>query len=208
MNNDNKRSAGGLGLVGDIGGTNARFALWRGQRLESIEVLACADYPRPELAVRDYLARIGESVANIDSVCLACAGPVGAADFRFTNNHWVINRAAFREELGLDHLLLVNDFSTMAWAASRLGADELVQVRAGSAQADRARLIIGPGTGLGVGSLLPLGGGRWEVLPCEGGHVDLPVTSPRDFALWQGLQARSGHVSAERALSGTGLLAL
>ncbi|MBF2997620.1 glucokinase, partial [Pseudomonas aeruginosa] len=149
MNNDNKRSAGGLGLVGDIGGTNARFALWRGQRLESIEVLACADYPRPELAVRDYLARIGESVANIDSVCLACAGPVGAADFRFTNNHWVINRAAFREELGLDHLLLVNDFSTMAWAASRLGADELVQVRAGSAQADRARLIIGPGTGLG-----------------------------------------------------------
>ena len=47
MNNDNKRSAGGLGLVGDIGGTNARFALWRGQRLESIEVLACADYPRP-----------------------------------------------------------------------------------------------------------------------------------------------------------------
>ncbi|HCE7478730.1 TPA: glucokinase [Pseudomonas aeruginosa] len=208
MNNDNKRSAGGLGLVGDIGGTNARFALWRGQRLESIEVLACADYPRPELAVRDYLARIGESVANIDSVCLACAGPVGAADFRFTNNHWVINRAAFREELGLDHLLLVNDFSTMAWAASRLGADELVQVRAGSAQADRARLIIGPGTGLGVGSLLPLGGGRWEVLPCEGGHVDLPVTSPRDFALWQGLQARDGHVSAERALSGNGLLAL
>lgn len=100
MNNDNKRSAGGLGLVGDIGGTNARFALWRGQRLESIEVLACADYPRPELAVRDYLARIGESVANIDSVCLACAGPVGAADFRFTNNHWVINRAAFREGWG------------------------------------------------------------------------------------------------------------
>ena len=77
--------------------------------------------------------RIGESVANIDSVCLACAGPVGAADFRFTNNHWVINRAAFRG-LGLDHLLLVNDFSTMAWAASRLGADELVQVRAGSAE--------------------------------------------------------------------------
>ncbi|WP_208531003.1 glucokinase, partial [Pseudomonas aeruginosa] len=57
-------------------------------------------------------------------------------------------------------------------------------------------------------SLLPLGGGRWEVLPCEGGHVDLPVTSPRDFALWQGLQARYGHVSAERALSGNGLLAL
>ncbi len=64
MNNDNKRSAGGLGLVGDIGGTNARFALWRGQRLESIEVLACADYPRPELAVRDYLARMFRALAR------------------------------------------------------------------------------------------------------------------------------------------------
>lgn len=146
-------------------------------------------------------------MANIDSVCLATPVRSVRPISDFTNNHWVINRAAFREELGLDHLLLVNDFSTMAWSASRLGADELVQVRAGSAQADRARLIIGPGTGLGVGSLLPLGETQ-EMLPCEGGHVDLPVTSPRDFALWQGLQARYGHVSAERALSGNGLLAL
>ncbi len=161
MNSNKAHSASnGLALVGDIGGTNARFALWRGQRLESIEVLACADYPRPELAVRDYLARVGQPLSSVENVCLACAGPVGAADFRFTNNHWVIHRAAFRTELGLSHLLLVNDFSTMAWAASRLGADDLVQVRPGRALEGRARLIIGPGTGLGVGSLMPLAE-RW-----------------------------------------------
>lgn len=192
-------------LVGDIGGTNARFALWRGEHLEAIEILACADYPRPEDAVREYLQRVGQPLSAIDNVCLACAGPVGDADFRFTNNHWVIKRDAFRAELGLSHLLLVNDFSTMAWAASRLGGDDLVQVRDGAALDGRARLIIGPGTGLGVASLLPLPGAGWHVLPCEGGHVDLPVSSERDFAIWQQLREKYGHVSAERVLSGSGL---
>ncbi|MDF3863305.1 glucokinase [Pseudomonas denitrificans (nom. rej.)] len=206
MNSNNAQNASnGFALVGDIGGTNARFALWRGEILESIQVLACADYPRPEDAVRDYLQRVGQPLSAIDNVCLACAGPVGAGDFKFTNNHWVICRDAFRAELGLSHLLLVNDFSTMAWAASRLSEEHLVQVRPGKALEGRAKLIIGPGTGLGVGSLMPLPGGGWEVLPCEGGHVDLPVTSERDFALWQLLREKYGHVSAERVLSGSGL---
>ncbi|TRX75593.1 glucokinase [Pseudomonas mangiferae] len=198
----------GVTLVGDIGGTNARFALWRDERPQAVQVLACADYARPEQAVLDYLQRTGVPVSAVSAVCLACAGPVGAADFRFTNNHWTINRQAFCAELGLRHLLLVNDFTTMAWAASRLGPEHLVQVRPGIAQPDRARLIIGPGTGLGVGALLPLEAGRWAVLPCEGGHVDLPVTSERDFLLWQALRERHGHVSAERVLCGSGLQTL
>lgn len=206
MNSNNKpQQPTATALVGDIGGTNARFALWRGEHLEAIEILACADYPRPEDAVREYLQRVGQPLSAIDNVCLACAGPVGDADFRFTNNHWVISRDAFRAELGLSHLLLVNDFSTMAWAASRLGGDDLVQVRDGAALDGRARLIIGPGTGLGVASLLPLPGAGWHVLPCEGGHVDLPVSGERDFAIWQQLREKYGHVSAERVLSGSGL---
>ncbi|KAF1065366.1 MAG: Glucokinase [Pseudomonas citronellolis] len=205
MTHSNTSSATGVVLVGDIGGTNARFALWRDGVLEAIEILACADYPRPEDAVRDYLQRVGQPLAAVHNVCLACAGPVSEADFRFTNNHWVIRREAFRAELGLSHLLLVNDFTTMAWAASRLAEHERVQVRPGVAVADRARLIIGPGTGLGVASLLPLGADQWAVLPCEGGHVDLPVSSERDFAIWQLLREKYGHVSAERALSGSGL---
>ncbi|MNO50918.1 Glucokinase [compost metagenome] len=205
MMNKQPEVPAGVALVGDIGGTNARFALWRDGRLDAIQVLACADYPRIEDAVREYLQRSGQPLGAIRAVCLACAGPVGAGDFRFTNNHWVIDRAAFRAELGLCHLLLVNDFSTMAWAASRLGGDDLVCVRQGQAQQARARLIIGPGTGLGVSSLVPLPGGGWEVLSCEGGHVDLPVTSERDFAIWQHLRELYGHVSAERVLSGRGL---
>ncbi|ENA30032.1 MULTISPECIES: glucokinase [Pseudomonas] len=198
-----------LALVGDIGGTNARFALWRDQQLDAIEVMACADFERPEDAVREYLKRTGVALDDIHSVCLACAGPVGEGDFRFTNNHWVISRERFCAELGLTHLLLINDFSSMAWAVAKLDKAHCVQVREGAAHANRARLIIGPGTGLGVAGLLPIGDDRWMVLSSEGGHVDLPIGTPREFEIWKILKRQFGnHVSAERIISGNGLVNL
>ena len=67
-----------LALVGDIGGTNARFALWRDAQLDSVRVPATADYPTPEAAIRAYLQGLELPLGAVDSVCLACAGPVGA----------------------------------------------------------------------------------------------------------------------------------
>ncbi len=132
MNSNKAHSASnGFALVGDIGGTNARFALWRGEVLESIEVLACADYLRPEDAVRDYLQRVGQPLSSVENVCLACAGPVGAGDFKFTNNHWVIQRDAFRTELGLSHLLLVND--SAPWPGQPRGCRKNTWCRCGPA---------------------------------------------------------------------------
>lgn len=198
-----------LALVGDIGGTNARFALWRDGRLEAIEVFACADYACPEDAVRKYLAQTGVALDDITAVCLACAGPVGEGDFRFTNNHWVIKREQFCRELGLTHLLLINDFTSMAWAIARLDPADSVQVRDGIALPTRPRLVIGPGTGLGLASLVPSGKDRWIVLPSEGGHVDLPINTQREFDIWKILKRQFGnHVSAERVVSGSGLVNL
>ena len=68
--------------------------------------------------------------------------------------------------------------------------------------------MIGPGTGLGVATLLPLAGGGWQALPGEGGHVDLPLADAYEAALWQQLFAGLGHVRAEDVLSGGGLLLL
>ncbi len=197
-----------LALVGDIGGTNARFALWREQQLESVRVLATADYPGPEAAIRAYLAELGLPLGAVDSVCLACAGPVNGDLFRFTNNHWRISRAAFCRELQVRELLLVNDFSAMALGMTRLRDDERRVVCPGVAEADRPCVVIGPGTGLGVGTLLQLADGSWLALPGEGGHVDLPIGTPREAQLWQQLYAQLGHVRAEDALSGSGLLLL
>lgn len=197
-----------LALVGDIGGTNARFALWRDDHLEAVQVLATADFSGPEQAIMAYLQAQGLPPGAIGSVCLACAGPVGGDLFRFTNNHWSIDRAAFCQRLQVDELLLINDFSAMALGMTRLTEREQVVVCEGQAQVERPVLVIGAGTGLGVGTLLEQADGRWLVLPGEGGHVDLPVGSPREAELWQILHRQLGHVRAEDVLSGNGLLVL
>lgn len=195
-------------LVGDIGGTNARFALWRDQQIESVRVLPTIDYPRPEDAIRAYLQGVGQSVEALQAVCLACAGPVSGDDFAFTNNHWRLNRKVFCQELGLSDLLLINDFTAMALGMTRLRDGELIEACPGQSEAGRARLVIGPGTGLGVATLLPLEGGAWRALPGEGGHVCLPIGTAREAALWARLHEKFGHVNAEAILSGAGLLEL
>lgn len=195
-------------LVGDIGGTNARFALWRDQQVEAVRVLPTVDYPRPEDAIRAYLQDVGQSVEALQAVCLACAGPVSGDEFVFTNNHWRLSRKAFCQDLGLSDLLLINDFTAMALGMTRLRDGELIEVCPGQSEVGRARLVIGPGTGLGVATLLPLDGGAWHALPGEGGHVCLPIGTAREAALWARLHDKLGHVNAEAILSGGGLLEL
>jgi len=195
-------------LVGDIGGTNARFALWRDGQIESVRVLPTVEYPRPEDAIRAYLKAVGQGVEALQAVCLACAGPVSGDEFAFTNNHWRLSRTAFCEDLGLSDLLLINDFTAMALGMTRLREGELVEVCPGQSAAGRARLVIGPGTGLGVATLLPLSDGVWQALPGEGGHVCLPIGTTREAALWARLHEKLGHVNAESVLSGGGLLEL
>ncbi len=195
-------------LVGDIGGTNARFALWQDNDLVSVQVLATADYPGPEQAIMAYLASLDLAAGAIDAVCLACAGPVGGDLFRFTNNHWQISRRAFCETLQVRELLLINDFSAMALGMTRLAPEDCLQVCAGEGEADRPCVVVGPGTGLGVGTLLPLSSGHWQALPGEGGHVDLPIGTAHEAALWLQLEQQLGHVRAEDVLSGSGLINL
>ena len=195
-------------LVGDIGGTNARFALWRNGQIESVRVLPTVEYPRPEDAIRSYLHGIGQGVDALQAVCLACAGPVSGDEFAFTNNHWRLSRKLFCQDLGLSNLLLINDFTAMALGMTRLREGELIEACAGQSEPGAARLVIGPGTGLGVATLLPLQGGSWRALPGEGGHVCLPIGSAREAALWTRLHDKLGHVNAEAILSGGGLLEL
>ncbi|MGF6590602.1 glucokinase [Pseudomonas sp. 2835] len=195
-------------LVGDIGGTNARFALWEDNRMHAVQVFATADYTSPEQAIGAYLADQGLARGELGAVCLAVAGPVDGDEFRFTNNHWRLSREAFCKTLQVEQLLLINDFTAMALGMTRLQADEYRTVCQGTAAAGRPALVIGPGTGLGVGTLLSLGDERWMALPGEGGHVDLPVGSAREAQIRQQIENEIGHVSAETVLSGGGLLRL
>lgn len=195
-------------LIADIGGTNARFALWDGHRPTQVAVLAPADFTTPNAAVHHYLRGVGATAQDLQAVCLACAGPVLGDCFDFTNNHWQLGRSQFCQEFGLNGLLLVNDFVAQALAITRLDESQLQPIRPGQAVADAPRLVIGPGTGLGASALVPLANGHWQALAGEGGHVDLPIGNAEEYALWQWLQDNIAHFDAEQVLSGPGLVNL
>lgn len=194
----------GKALVGDIGGTNARFALVEAgtTTLEHIEVLPCRDYDNLDAAVQDYLARAGGP--DLREACLAFACPVRDEHIKLTNAHWAFGKQAMREMLGLKVFKVVNDFTAMALGVPEVADERRVQLGGTAPLSGAPVLVIGPGTGLGVGGLVPAAGG-WVPLATEGGHVDLIATDAREMAILQKLQVRFGRVSAERALCGEGL---
>ncbi|MGH6879838.1 glucokinase [Hypericibacter sp.] len=190
-------------LIGDIGGTNARFALLGETGIGPIDRLRTGDYPTPEAAIGRFLAAHGGSAA-IGGMALAVAGPVEAGRCALTNSHWVLDTEALRRASGLSSVRLVNDFEATAWSLPRLKPEDLVPVGGGPPDRNAPALAMGPGTGLGVACYLP-GSGRATVLPSEGGHATMAASDAREAAVIAELWKQFGHVSAERLLSGDGL---
>lgn len=193
-------------LVGDVGGTHARFALIDAEGvLGALRVLASSDFVDLAAAVESYRAEVG--AAGIAEAAIAVACPVTGDEIRFTNLHWTFSIGATRERLGLARLRILNDFEALALSLPALGAADLERLRDGERAPGAPYALIGPGTGLGVAGLVPADGG-WVALPGEGGHRDLAPATAREWRIFERLAERFGHVSAERALSGPGLVSL
>lgn len=194
-------------LVGDIGGTNARLGLVRPgeHRPESIRILPCADYANLNTAVVDYLEHCG--VDAVADVCLAVASPVNGGQVRMTNNHWRFDIEQTREAFGWRTFKVINDFTAMALGVPHVPEQELIHVCGGPGDPARPRLVIGPGTGLGVSGLVRIRQG-WVPLMTEGGHVDFAPQDDLEMVILKKLQAQFGRVSVERILCGQGLLNL
>ena len=194
-------------LVGDIGGTNARFGLVSpdGALLHSA-ILAGADYPTIETAVEAYLAQRGD-VAMPRAGAVAVAAPITGDAIRMTNHPWRFSLKALRDRLGFTTLLALNDFTAAALAVPRLAASERTPVGGGDPVAGTPIGVLGPGSGLGVSGLVPAGTG-WRALTGEGGHATMAPASDREAAVLGVLRRRFAHVSAERCLSGPGLVNL
>jgi glucokinase len=194
-------------LVADVGATNARFALTLSNSLGliHIKVLACADYPSLETAVCAYLASIGAE-GLIAKACIAIAGTVHLPEFSLANNHWCVNKAQVNAALKIE-ALWVNDFAAQAWAMSEIGAEELLVVKPGQPEARGNRLVMGPGTGLGVAGLIAHDGG-WLPVMGEGGHVGFSPTNRLHAKILDYMWHTYGHVSTERLLSGSGMMGL
>ena len=191
-------------LLADIGGTNARFALERAPgQIGAVRTLACVDYPRFEDAAAAYLAGAGILVRH---AAIAIANPVDGDAIRMTNHGWAFSTARAARELGLETMLVVNDFTALAMSLPVLPQASLVQIGGGTARPGCAIGLVGAGTGLGVSGLVPAPGGGWTPLHSEGGHVAFSPADEREMAVLRHCWQRYVHVSAERLVSGPGLV--
>ncbi|MGV8995632.1 MAG: glucokinase [Parvibaculaceae bacterium] len=205
---------GGQILVADIGGTHARFALAvRDEATLQIgapNVLLTANHESLDEALAYYLREQGSPALGAVAVC--AAGPVTgvgmSAAIAMTNCPWDVSVASLERATGVTNPLLMNDFAALALAVPHLTQDDLFDIGGAAADASAAIAIIGPGTGLGVGAVMPTGHGAFLAIPGEGGHVDLAATTPRELEVAGELMKTYGRVSAERVLSGPGLVAL
>lgn len=193
-------------LLADVGGTNARFGCQfePGGAIEFVRSFACADFETLWDAIVHYLWI--EKLPQPRTGAIGIATPVNGDHVGMTNHHWTFSITALQHCLHLDRLLVLNDFSTLALALPTLGAEDLRSIGGGQAVEGAPIGLIGPGTGLGVASLVPIpGSDQFIAVPGEGGHVTLGSCEPEQAQVIQALHARFGHVSAERALSGPGL---
>jgi len=203
---NNAARASAARVLADVGGTNARFA-WQagpGQPVEAVMNLPCAEHDSLAEALRSYLLRTQRTMPP--DCCIAIANPVVGDRVAMTNHHWAFSIRELKAQLGLHRLLVVNDFTALALALPRLGAADRWQLGGGDAQPGAAIGLIGPGTGLGVSGLLPDGRGGWLPIQGEGGHATLGATTAREAAVLELLREWHGHVSAERAVCGQGLV--
>jgi len=196
-------------LLGDIGGTNARFA-WQataGTALIDIATYPGSAYPSLLDAMQHYLREHGKPAPRWCAIGIA--NPVVGDEVKMTNRDWSFSISAVKTSLGVDRFLVINDFTALALALPALVPAELMQVGGGAAVAGAPIALLGPGTGLGVSGLLPAPkGGGLVSLNGEGGHVTLAPTNDAEEAVVRELRRRFGHASAERALSGPGLVNL
>jgi glucokinase len=200
-------------LVGDVGGTNARFALYdsRSATLCDLRTIAAVDYPDIGAAIATYLAGLPVAVdaGTLAEAALAVASPVRDDDVAFTNSPWRFSRRALASRFGWRRLVVLNDFEALALGVPHLAADQLATIRPGVADPAAPRAVLGPGTGLGVSGLVRCGpqdgGGRWVALSGEGGHVGFAPTDELEMDLLRFLVQRHSRASVERVLSGEGL---
>lgn len=201
------------GLIADIGGTNARFALVGADgKTHRVLRLACRDFPSLADAARHYLGEIEDHPAPTAGA-IAVASPVGGDLVRMTNHVWSFSIEETRRQLGLDSLEVINDFVAIALGVPHLIEEDIVKIGSGQPLARAAIGVLGPGTGLGVSAMIPAGLG-WSPLTSEGGHVTAPAFDDREAAVLAILRRRrreagkDQHVSAERVISGPGLINL
>lgn len=192
-------------LIGDIGGTNARFAILAdaASDLGETRIVQTASFASIDEAVQQ--AVLAGSPIKPRSAVFAVAGPVDGDEIPLTNCPWIVRPKAMFSTLGLGDVVVLNDFEAQALAVVALGEEHLERIGAGEPETNASRVVLGPGTGLGVAGLIH-SGGKWIPVPGEGGHMDIGPRSARDHQIFPHLEPIEGRISGEQILCGRGLV--
>lgn len=196
-------------LAGDIGGTNARLALYDVHNgdftLAHMAIFPSRQYAGLDQIVAEFVKSIGQGPTQ---ACFGIAGPVTNGRVEASNLPWIIEAKRLAEELSISKAILINDLEATGWGVGALSAKDLVALNnvvsiSGNIGGNQA--VIAAGTGLGEGCLYWDGSG-YHVFASEGGHCDFAPQGELQVELYKYLQARYGHVSCERVISGPGLV--
>jgi len=200
---NNSPEAKQVNLVADIGGTNIRLAITEHNNITGIITYQCADFPSLIDVIRRYIEEKQLTDASINA-CLAIACPTDDDLISMTNLPWQFSQKELKEELELNKLMLINDYTAIAMAIPMLTDQQKVKIGGGEAVANKPIAVCGPGTGLGVANLIPIEN-NWHCLSGEGGHTDFAPVDELDIQILQYLKTFKKRVSYEQLLSGYGL---
>ncbi len=194
-------------LVADVGATNARFGLVspKGVVLHT-RTLAVVDHPTIADAITAYFGERG-TLPMPHQGAIAIASAITGDRVAMTNHPWSFSISALKSQFGFHRLEVINDFTALALALPHLAPEHRLPVGGGAAAADAPIGVLGPGSGLGVSGLIPAGKG-WIALAGEGGHATMAPAADRESAVLERMRRHFDHVSAERILSGPGLVNL
>lgn len=192
-------------VIADVGGTSSRCALYyvSERRYAELRVFHNDDFPSLGDLLADYLSAFDTRPA---AGAVAVAAPVSGDDVHMTNRDWRFDRRELGRELGLEPLYVINDFHAVAYALPDIRQRDLAEVGKATEYRGGTRATLGPGTGLGVSAWIDEGNGA--AMFGEGGHVTLPGRNEEEDRIIARLRERYGHCSAERVLSGPGIVAL
>lgn len=202
-------------LAGDIGGTKTwlRIAEFNAE-LKSSRVVREQRYPSRDYdglvpMIREFTNAEKEHSMSISRACFGVAGPIAQTAHgqrvKVTNLPWEIDTKSLSEETGIEKIKLINDFQAVGYGIEALEDSDLAVLQAGETQAHAPRVVIGPGTGLGM-AIMVWQQDHYEVIPSEGGHADFAPADALQIQLLNYLMKRFGHVSYERVLSGPGIV--
>jgi glucokinase len=197
-----------ISLVGDIGGTNSRFGLVEQGSMKVRNVIAQKNdnFASLEESVAHYLKT--QSVSVLHSAAIAVAAPVDREVIRLTNRDWSFSSASLKAATNANAFRLLNDFEALAYSLPHIDKADLVQIGGMNTEKSQVKVVLGPGTGLGMATLAPLPTGGWMPIPGEMGHITLPVINAEELALRDKIVGVGKFAEVEDVLTGPGLLAL